>query len=73
MTHDSRHKKHKTHKCRENLVSVRPLKKAQMQGGVRRETRGVLGTYVAASREHDNAADGPFFSGLLSRQRRGLQ
>ena len=40
--------------------STRPLKKAQMQGGVRCEARGVLRLYVAASRKRANAADGPF-------------
>ena len=40
--------------------SPRLLKKVQMPGGARCETRGVLTTYVAASREYANAADGPF-------------
>ena len=44
----------------EELVLLRLLKKVQMQGGARCEMRGVLGTYVAASRERDNAADGLF-------------
>jgi hypothetical protein len=43
-----------------NSLSVRLLKKVQMQGGARAEARGVLSTYVAAPREGDNAADGPF-------------
>ncbi len=43
-----------------DLLLVRPLKKVQMQGGVRYGARGVLGSYAAASRERANAADGPF-------------
>ena len=43
-----------------NSLCARPLKKVQMQGGVRYEARGVRGVYVAAPREHANAADGPF-------------
>jgi len=41
-------------------LSPRLLKKTQMQGGARREARGVLGPYVAAPRERANAADGGF-------------
>jgi hypothetical protein len=40
--------------------SARVLKKVQMQGGARCESRGVLGPYVAAPRERANAAGGPF-------------
>jgi hypothetical protein len=36
------------------------LKKVRMQGGARCEARGVLDPYVAAPRERDNAAGGPF-------------
>jgi hypothetical protein len=43
-----------------NPFSPGLLKKAQMQGGVRCEVRGVLGPYAAAPRERVNAADGPF-------------
>ncbi len=43
-----------------NLQVARLLKKVQMQGGARFAARGVLGSYVAASRERANAADGPF-------------
>jgi hypothetical protein len=43
-----------------NSLSVRLLKKIQMQGGAGCEARDVLRTYVAAPRERDNAADGPF-------------
>jgi hypothetical protein len=43
-----------------NPLSPRLLKKAQMQGGVQCEVRGVLSSYVAAPRERANAADGPF-------------
>jgi hypothetical protein len=41
-------------------LSVRLLKKVQLQGGARREARDVLGAYVAAPRERSNAADAPF-------------
>jgi len=50
-----------------NSLSLRLLKKAQMQGGATHpldgypaEVRGVLGSYAAAPRERANAADGPF-------------
>jgi hypothetical protein len=43
-----------------NSLSVRLLKKVQLQGGARSEARGVLRAYVAAPRERSNAADGPF-------------
>jgi hypothetical protein len=43
-----------------NPFLLRLLKKVQMQGGARCEVRGVLSLYVAAPREHANAADGPF-------------
>ena len=43
-----------------NSFLPRLLKKAQMQGGLRCEVRGVLGPYAAAPRERTNAADGPF-------------
>src|SRR5574337_307158 len=43
-----------------NPFSPRLLKKAQMQGGARCEVRDVLTPYVAAPREHANAADGSF-------------
>ena len=39
---------------------VRLLKKTQMQGAARSQARAVLRTYVAAPREHGNAADGSF-------------
>jgi len=42
------------------LISIRLLKKVQMQGGARCEVRGVLGWYAATPRERTNAADGPF-------------
>ena len=44
----------------------RLLKKAQVQGGRRREARGVLGAYAAAPHEPDNAADGPFSAACCS-------
>jgi hypothetical protein len=43
-----------------NPFSPRLLKKAQVQGGVRCEARGVLNPYVAAPHERANAADGSF-------------
>jgi hypothetical protein len=43
-----------------NPLTLRLLKRGQMQGGTRREARDVLMRYVAASRERANAADGPF-------------
>ena len=43
-----------------NSLLLRLLKKVHMQGGARCEVRGVLSTYVAAPRERDNAAGGPF-------------
>jgi hypothetical protein len=43
-----------------SFILPRLLKKAQMQGGVRCEARGVLRPYVAAPRERANAAAGPF-------------
>jgi hypothetical protein len=43
-----------------NSLFRRLLKKAQVQGGARREVRGVLRPYVAVPRERANAADGPF-------------
>ena len=47
-------------KLLKNSLLPRLLKKVQMQGGARREVRGVLGPYVAAPCERANAADGPF-------------
>jgi hypothetical protein len=38
-----------------NPLWPRLLKKAKMEGGARCEARGVLGCYVAASRERANA------------------
>jgi hypothetical protein len=43
-----------------NCISLRLLKKVQMQGGARGAVRGVLRPYVAAPRERTNAADGRF-------------
>jgi hypothetical protein len=51
-----------------NPLSVRLLKKVQMQGGTRCEARDVLSTYVAAPRERDNAADGPFSAACQTMQ-----
>jgi hypothetical protein len=39
---------------------LRTLSEAEGQGEARCEARGVLPTYVAAPRERDNAAGGPF-------------
>jgi hypothetical protein len=54
-----------------NSFTPRLLKKVQMQGGTRCETRGVPSPYAAAPREHANAADGPLSAACYSSIRPG--